>query len=63
MHNYELKLWSCSDWRCLQTINLTPTVGKGKGLKAAIDLTRQYLVLSDISRKMVYVLHIREVRF
>ena len=63
--NSELKVWSCESWTCLQTIKLSPPATAGgqqprSAFKAAIDLAAKYLVLSDIHRKYVYVLHLSQ---
>lgn len=54
----ELKLWSCENWTCLQTVQIKPTDGKPVALKAVLDLSAQYVLLSDIYRKIVYVLQL-----
>ena len=62
--NREIKLWSCSNWDCVQTIHLKSDTADPLAntrlsmFKTAIDLSSKYLVLSDISRKCFYVLHI-----
>ena len=61
--NTELKLWSCENWTCLQTVQIKHTSsgiqdGKPMALKAVLDLSAQYLLLSDIHRKIVYVLQL-----
>ncbi|CAB3373323.1 Hypothetical predicted protein [Cloeon dipterum] len=63
--NTEIKLWACETWACLQTINFElgpnlsiPSTSK-LVLKAAIDLSSKYLVLSDINSRMLYVLQIQ----
>ncbi len=65
--NSELKLWSCASWECLQTVRFTPPKSEGGGsakivLKAALDLSGKYILLSDINRKNMYVLRVIEVR-
>lgn len=72
-YNREIKLWSCFNWTCLQTINFFPsplddaltspnpnksTITTLPCIKTAIDLTSKYLVMSDITRKCFYVLHL-----
>ena len=57
-NNTEIKLWSCEHWTCLQTVQIKPNDGKRTELKAELDLTAQYLLLSDIHRKNVYVLQL-----
>lgn len=55
-YNTELKLWSCENWKCLQTVQIRPEDKKNIALKAVLDLSAQYLILSDIHRTNVYVL-------
>ena len=61
-YNTELKLWSCESWTCLQTVKFQPVLDgiSDPAFKAAIDLSARYLLLSDIYRKNLYVLHLRE---
>ncbi|XP_064466676.1 enhancer of mRNA-decapping protein 4-like isoform X2 [Ornithodoros turicata] len=62
-NNTELKLWSCESWDCLQTIRFCGPVGdtaQAPALKAKIDLTANYIVLSDINNKVVYILHVHQ---
>ncbi|XP_049538028.1 enhancer of mRNA-decapping protein 4 homolog isoform X2 [Anopheles darlingi] len=61
-NNTEIKLWCCESWACLQTIRLKPdtTVGQPLHLKAEIDLSSTYLVLSDMTNRQLYVLQIRK---
>ncbi len=61
--NAELKIWSCETWSCLQTVRFEPKDDNNElAFKAALDLSGRFLLLSDIHRKNVYVLQIREVR-
>ena len=57
--NNELKLWSCENWTCLQTVQFSANDGKRVALQAVMDITAQYLLLSDIFRKNVYVLQLQ----
>ncbi|XP_059473067.1 enhancer of mRNA-decapping protein 4 isoform X2 [Neocloeon triangulifer] len=63
--NTEIKLWACETWACLQTIKFEPGPNRGLAsanklvLKAAIDLSSKYLVLSDINSRMLYVLQMQ----
>ncbi len=64
-YNCELKVWSCESWTCLQTVRFRPPKtedGKSSGvvLKAALDLSAKFLILSDINRRNVYVLQMQE---
>ena len=68
--NREIKLWCCIKWECLQTINFLTQANEESSLgvtqpnlpaplfKTAIDLTSTYLVMSDITRKCFFVLHL-----
>ncbi|CAM2723862.1 unnamed protein product [Rotaria socialis] len=62
--NRELRVWSCTNWSCLQIIRLqysfTDSLYNNNALqmpllKAAIDLTSRFLILSDINRNSLYV--------
>ncbi|XP_076280591.1 enhancer of mRNA-decapping protein 4 homolog Ge-1 isoform X1 [Lasioglossum baleicum] len=57
-NNTELKVWSCELWICQQTIKFLPTPSTGKlpVLKAALDPSAGYLLLSDISNKVLYIM-------
>uniref|UniRef100_A0A0A9WX41 Enhancer of mRNA-decapping protein 4 n=1 Tax=Lygus hesperus TaxID=30085 RepID=A0A0A9WX41_LYGHE len=62
--NCEIKLWSCETWECLQKISLTTrssrhSRGWGK-LKAAIDLSAGYILLSDMYLRLLYVLELQK---
>lgn len=59
-NNQEIKLWSCESWSCLQTIRFYPNREDNVQpcLKADLDLSSQYLFLSDINRKVMYILQI-----
>ncbi len=64
-YNSELKVWSCESWTCLQTVRFKPPkTADGKSssvvLKAALDLSAKFLILSDINRRNVYVLQMQE---
>ncbi|CAF0842028.1 unnamed protein product [Adineta steineri] len=64
--NRELKVWSCFNWSCLQIIrfqysfidSVFHSTSQLPILKASIDLTSRFLVLSDINRNSIYVLTI-----
>lgn len=61
-HNSELKLWSCETWSCLQTIHFKPdptNLIQSVYLKMCIDYSGQYLVLSDLNNKALYVLQLK----
>lgn len=57
-NNTELKVWSCEKWKCLQTIKFqaSPMNGKTPMLKAGLDLSAGFLLLSDICNKGLYIL-------
>ena len=59
-YNSELKVWCSSTWTCLQTIRFQRPGEDSRALvmKAVIDPTAQYLILSDINCRLVYVLNI-----
>lgn len=63
-NNSELKVWSCELWTCLQTIKFAPTPSTGKMpvLKAGLDLSAGYLLLSDIYNKVLYILSLSKDR-
>ncbi|XP_014468232.1 PREDICTED: enhancer of mRNA-decapping protein 4 isoform X2 [Dinoponera quadriceps] len=63
-NNSELKVWSCEVWSCLQTIKFAPTPSTGKMpvLKAGLDLSAGYLLLSDIYNKVLYILSLSKDR-
>ena len=59
--NSELKVWCSSSWTCLQTIKFKrPESDEDLGvrLKAVLDPTAQFLVLSDIDARLIFVLNI-----
>ncbi|KAL3282525.1 hypothetical protein HHI36_005706 [Cryptolaemus montrouzieri] len=61
-HNSELKLWSCETWTCLQTIHfqIDPTsIIPNLFFKISIDHSGQYVVMSDINNKILYILQIK----
>lgn len=62
-NNSELKVWSCELWTCLQTIKFAPTPSTGKVpvLKAGLDPSAGYLLLSDIYNKVLYILSLSKV--
>ena len=60
--NSELKVWCSSSWTCLQTIKFQRPQGSGTGikLKAVLDPTATFLILSDIDAMLLYVLNIHQ---
>ncbi|KAG5876298.1 hypothetical protein JTB14_028939 [Gonioctena quinquepunctata] len=60
-NNSEIKLWSCESWTCLQTIHFKPKPSNlisGLYLNVSIDYTGQYLVISDINNRVMYLLQL-----
>lgn len=60
-YNTEIKLWNCSLWECMQTINIVatipPPVQPGKFI-AGLDRSASYLVISSLDSLAVYVMQI-----
>ncbi|XP_043841279.1 enhancer of mRNA-decapping protein 4 isoform X1 [Dromiciops gliroides] len=60
--NRELKMWCTVSWTCLQTIRFCPdifsSVSVPPSLKACLDLSAEYLILSDVQRKVLYVMEL-----
>uniref|UniRef100_A0A4W3KH63 Enhancer of mRNA-decapping protein 4 n=1 Tax=Callorhinchus milii TaxID=7868 RepID=A0A4W3KH63_CALMI len=57
--NRELKMWCTVSWTCLQTIRFMPDLFNTSvqpSLKASLDLSAEYLILSDVQRKVLYVM-------
>ncbi|KAJ8777966.1 hypothetical protein J1605_014071 [Eschrichtius robustus] len=54
--NRELKMWCTVSWTCLQTIRFSPdifsSVSVPPSLKVCLDLSAEYLILSDVQRKV-----------
>ncbi|XP_031552584.1 enhancer of mRNA-decapping protein 4-like isoform X2 [Actinia tenebrosa] len=67
-YNREIKVWCTVEWTCLQTLRFTsPTADISSVLgdsyfKLQLDATARYLVLSDIGRRVLYVLLIHQDR-
>ncbi|KAH8279887.1 hypothetical protein KR054_009471 [Drosophila jambulina] len=60
--NTEIKLWNCSLWECLQTINVQATVPpQPANFIAGIDRSANYLVLSSLDSLAVYVMQIGSI--
>uniref|UniRef100_A0A3B5LD58 Enhancer of mRNA-decapping protein 4 n=1 Tax=Xiphophorus couchianus TaxID=32473 RepID=A0A3B5LD58_9TELE len=61
--NQELKLWCTVSWTCLQTIRFSPDPFNSTvlpSLKASLDLAAEYLILTDVQRKVLYVMELRQ---
>ncbi|XP_025025140.1 enhancer of mRNA-decapping protein 4 isoform X2 [Python bivittatus] len=60
--NQELKMWCTVSWTCLQTIQFSPDIFSSvsilPSLKACLDLSAEYLILSDVQRKVLYVMEL-----
>lgn len=62
----ELKLWTCETWTCLQSLTFSPSPYVSQQfqvmpcIKACLDASATYLVLSDIMRKTLYVLSVEK---
>ncbi|XP_022685833.1 enhancer of mRNA-decapping protein 4-like [Varroa jacobsoni] len=57
--NRELKLWDCASWTCRQTIRFDG-FGREVCLKARMDLSSNYIILSDLSNNVLYIIQIRK---
>ncbi|XP_065174408.1 enhancer of mRNA-decapping protein 4-like [Sycon ciliatum] len=68
--NRVLKIWCTVKWECLQTISFEPESSANAGgsifgateprLQLAMDSSASFFVLSDITRKVLYVLHLAQ---
>uniref|UniRef100_A0A669EGI4 Enhancer of mRNA-decapping protein 4 n=1 Tax=Oreochromis niloticus TaxID=8128 RepID=A0A669EGI4_ORENI len=61
--NQELKMWCTVSWTCLQTIRFSPDPLNSStlpSLKASLDLSAEYLILTDVQRKVLYVMELRQ---
>ncbi|XP_047452618.1 enhancer of mRNA-decapping protein 4 isoform X2 [Mugil cephalus] len=60
--NQELKMWCTVSWTCLQTIRFSPDPLNSTlpSLKASLDLSSEYLILTDVQRKVLYVMELRQ---
>ncbi|XP_053571881.1 enhancer of mRNA-decapping protein 4 [Bombina bombina] len=59
--NKELKMWCTVSWTCLQTIRFSPDPFSSSvlpGLKASLDLSAEFLILTDVQRKVLYVMEL-----
>ncbi|XP_041986844.1 enhancer of mRNA-decapping protein 4-like [Aricia agestis] len=55
-NNTSIKIWTCKSWECLQTITFQPTINTS-GMKAMLDSSASYLLLSDFDNRSLYVLN------
>ncbi|XP_003739816.1 enhancer of mRNA-decapping protein 4 [Galendromus occidentalis] len=55
--NRELKLWDCASWTCRQTLRFDG-FGREVCLKARMDLSSNYIILSDLSNNILYIIQI-----
>ncbi len=60
LRNSEIKLWSVSTWKCLQTIrfNSPSEVKQNAAFHFALDATASFLFLAHTQENFVYALHI-----
>ncbi|NXX35419.1 EDC4 protein, partial [Nicator chloris] len=62
--NRELKIWCTVSWTCLQTVRFSPDIFSSMGilpsLKVCLDLSAEYLILSDVQRKVLYVMELMQ---
>ncbi|CAM1331847.1 EDC4 (predicted), partial [Pycnogonum litorale] len=56
-NNRQLKVWCCVDWSCLQTISFQSSDNESC-IKACLDLSAEYLLLSDIKHRVLYILQL-----
>ncbi|CAH0726350.1 unnamed protein product, partial [Brenthis ino] len=57
-NNTSIKIWSCKSWDCLQSITFSsPLSGDSLGMKAMLDTSANYLLLSDFKTRSLYVLN------
>ncbi|NWW85064.1 EDC4 protein, partial [Rhynochetos jubatus] len=60
--NRELKMWCTVSWTCLQTVRFSPDIFSSMSilpsLKVCLDLSAEYLILSDVQRKVLYVMEL-----
>ncbi|XP_012687843.2 enhancer of mRNA-decapping protein 4 isoform X2 [Clupea harengus] len=61
--NQELKMWCTVSWTCLQTIRFSPDTLNSivlPSLKASLDLAAECLILTDVQRKVLYVMELHQ---
>ncbi|CAG9567572.1 unnamed protein product [Danaus chrysippus] len=57
-NNTCIKIWSCKSWSCLQSISLRAGPGEAGVVKAQLDPSAAYLLLSHSKARSLYVLHV-----
>ncbi|XP_050685648.1 enhancer of mRNA-decapping protein 4-like [Leptidea sinapis] len=56
-NNTNIKIWSCKSWSCIQSIVFScPIVDSTLMMKASLDISANYLLLSDYKSRSLYVL-------
>ncbi|XP_040264917.1 enhancer of mRNA-decapping protein 4 isoform X2 [Bufo bufo] len=61
--NRQIKMWCTVSWTCLQTIRFSPDPFSSSvlpGLKASLDLSAEFLILTDVHRKVLYVMELQQ---
>ncbi|XP_077312780.1 enhancer of mRNA-decapping protein 4 isoform X1 [Lithobates pipiens] len=61
--NRELKMWCTVSWTCLQTVCFSPDPYSSSvlpGLKVSLDLSAEFLILTDVQRKVLYVMELQQ---
>uniref|UniRef100_A0A8C5N2P6 Enhancer of mRNA-decapping protein 4 n=1 Tax=Leptobrachium leishanense TaxID=445787 RepID=A0A8C5N2P6_9ANUR len=61
--NRELKMWCTVSWTCLQTIRFSPDPFASSllpELKVSLDLSSEFLILTDVQRKVLYVMELMQ---
>ncbi|GAB0093302.1 Enhancer of mRNA-decapping protein 4 homolog [Sergentomyia squamirostris] len=57
-NNTEFKVWRCDTWTCIQTVTFTSQGDIPLNLRAEIDKTSSYLMISDCNNRGLYALQI-----
>ncbi|KAI6654339.1 Enhancer of mRNA-decapping protein 4-like [Oopsacas minuta] len=52
----EIKLWSCTDWGCLQSITFQSAVDPPPVLRITTHLSSRFIALCDTQRPLLYIL-------
>ena len=64
--NTEICVWSCESWTCLQSLSfrvpptIPATLKYQPTLKAVLDLTAKYIIMTDVQQKVLYVLQLHQ---